>query len=670
MTYFVTGATGFVGKFLVTNLLKRDNGKAGTIYVLVRKQSMKKFDEVVKWWGLDPKTQKRVVAINGDLGKPKLGLAPADITKLRGKVSHFFHLAAIYDMAADAASQGVANIDGTRNAIQLAEAIKASCFHHTSSIAAAGLYDGTFREDMFEEAEELDHPYFRTKHDSEAIVRTECKTPWRVYRPGMVVGHSKTGEIDKIDGPYYFFKLIQKMRKMLPQWMPTVGIEGGRINIVPVDYVVDAMDYIAHKKGLDGGCFHLTDPEPMRIGEILNMFAKDAHAPQMTMRLNAKMFSFMPDYILQGLMSVAPVRRARNQILNDLGIPKDIFSFISYPTKFDNRETVKALKGSGIGVPKLQDYSWRLWDYWERNLDPDLFIDRTLRGKVEGKVVVVTGGTSGIGEATALKMAEAGAKVVIVARDPEKAKETLAKIKAAGGTAKFYSCDLSSLDDCDKLVAAVLKDFGTCHYLVNNAGRSIRRGIANSFDRFHDFERTMSLNYFGSLRLIMGFLPAMMKQNSGHIINISSIGVLTQAPRFSAYVASKAALDAFAGSAASEFVDNNIHFTTINMPLVRTPMIAPTKMYNSVPTLSPEQAADLVVEAIVYKPVRIATRLGIAGAVLHAISPKLTQIILNAAFRMFPDSTAAQGKKGEATKEVEMTPEAVAFAQITQGIHW
>ena len=285
-------------------------------------------------------------------------------------------------------------------------------------------------------------------------------------------------------------------------------------------------------------------------------------------------------------------------------------------------------------------------------------------------MIVVTGGTSGIGEATAIRMAEAGAKVVIVARDPEKAQATLTKIKEAGGNAKFYSCDLSDLASCDKLVASVLKDYGTCHYLVNNAGRSIRRGIANSFDRFHDFERTMSLNYFGSLRLIMGFLPAMMKQDSGHIINISSIGVLTQAPRFSAYVASKAALDAFSGCAASEFVDNHIHFTTINMPLVRTPMIAPTKMYNSVPTLSPEQAADLVVEAIVYKPVRIATRLGIAGAVLHAVSPKLTQIILNAAFRMFPDSSAAQGKKGEVAKEVEMTPEAMAFAQITQGIHW
>ena len=131
----------------------------------------------------------------------------------------------------------------------LATALKAGCFHHTSSIAAAGLYTGVFREDMFDEAEGLDDPYLRTKHDSEGLVRNDCKIPWRIYRPGMVVGDSKTGEIDKIDGPYYMFPLIKKMREMLPPWMPTLGIEGGRINIVPVDFVADAMDHIAHKKG-------------------------------------------------------------------------------------------------------------------------------------------------------------------------------------------------------------------------------------------------------------------------------------------------------------------------------------------------------------------------------------------------------------------------------------
>jgi NAD(P)-dependent dehydrogenase (short-subunit alcohol dehydrogenase family) len=554
--------------------------------------------------------------------------------------------------------------------MEVGQAVAAGCFHHVSSIAAAGLYDGVFREDMFDEAEDLDHPYFKTKHDSEGVVRREYKRAFRIYRPGFVVGHSKTGTIDKIDGPYYFFKSIQKMRNLLPPWFPMLGIEGGRINIVPVDFVAAALDHLAHKKGLDGKCFHLTDPEPHRIGEVLNIFAKAAHAPQMTMRVNARMFGFIPAPILYGIGALAPIKRMVRAVLSDLGVPKDVFQFINWPTRYDNREAAKALKGSGISVPPLESYAPKLWDYWERHLDPDLFIDRSLAGKVRDKVVVVTGGSSGIGRATALKLAGAGARVVLVARGEEKLLETKKEIEDAGGRCWMITADVSDLASCDALVARVLKEHGTCHYLVNNAGRSIRRGVINSFDRFHDFERTMQLNYFGALRLIMGFLPAMLEQRRGHVINISSIGVLSNAPRFSAYVASKSALDSFAACASSEFLDKGVNFTTINMPLVRTPMIAPTKMYENVPTLSPEEAADLVVEAIVYKPVRIATRLGVFGAMSHAAAPRLTQILLNTAFNMFPDSTAAQGKKGETSKAQELSPEQMAFAQLTQGIHW
>jgi NAD(P)-dependent dehydrogenase (short-subunit alcohol dehydrogenase family) len=661
MAYFVTGATGFIGRFLVANLLKRGE----PVYVLVRKGSTKKLDAMREFWGAD---EKRIVAVQGDVTRKNLGVSDADLRKLKGKVKHLFHAAAIYDLAASAEAQQAANVEGTRNTVQFAGAIDAGCFHHVSSIAAAGLYEGIFREDMFEEAEELDHPYFRTKHDSEAVVRAECARPFRIYRPGFVVGHSKTGFIDKIDGPYYFFKLIQKMREMLPPWMPTIGIEGGRINIVPVDFVADAIDFIAHKRGLDGKCFHLTDAEPHRIGEVLNIFAKAAHAPQMTMRVNARMFGFIPAPILYGLGSLAPVKRAIRVVLTDLGIPKDVFRFVNWPTRYDNRQAQRVLKGSGIEVPPLETYAPRLWDYWERNLDPDLFIDRSLAGRVKDKVVVVTGASSGIGRATALKLAAAGARVMLVARGEEKLVETKNEIDAGGGKCWIYSADVSDLASCDALVARVLKDQGRCDYLVNNAGRSIRRGVASSFDRFHDFERTMQLNYFGSLRLIMGFLPSMLEAKRGHVINISSIGVLSNAPRFSAYVASKAALDAFSACAASEFLDKGVAFTTINMPLVRTPMIAPTRMYENVPTLSPEQAAELVVEAIVHKPVRIATRLGVFGAIAHAVAPKLTQVLLNTAFNMFPDSAAAQGRK-EGEKQ-ELTPEQMAFAQLTQGIHW
>jgi thioester reductase-like protein/enoyl-[acyl-carrier-protein] reductase (NADH) len=638
MSYFVTGGTGFIGQNLIKLLLQR----RGKVYVLVRKGSMERLEQLKLKWG---KSAKKIVPVTGDLTRPFLGIPPARRKELESKVDHFFHLAAIYDLKADSATQEAVNIKGTQHAIRLAEALGARRFHHVSSLAAAGLYPGTFTEDMFEEAIGLDNPYFRTKHDSEGIVRKKCRIPWRIYRPGIVVGDSETGEIDKIDGPYYFFKLIQKMRRALPAWMPTVGLEGGRINIVPVDFVVKAMDYLAHLPRQDGKCFHLTDPKPKRIGEVLNIFAEAGHAPQMSMRVDARLFNYIPSALKQGLMMLPPVRRIYRQILSDLGMPADVLNFINYPTKFDSRDTHKLLKGSGITVPRLDDYAWRLWDYWERHLDPDLFIDRSLRGHVGGKVVVVTGGSSGIGHATSVMMARAGARVAIIARDEGKLAETVQEIVEEGGEAKAFSADLTDMEACDAVIAKVFTEMGGIDILINNAGRSIRRGIASSYDRFHDFERCMQLNYFASLRLIM----------------------VSNAPRFSAYVSSKAALDAFSRCAASEFSDTGVRFTTINMPLVRTPMIAPTKMYDNVPTISPEEAAAMVKQAVIYKPQRIATRLGIFAQVLHAVAPKVAEIIMNSAFRMFPDSAAAQGVKD---RQAAASQEQIAFASLMRGIHW
>jgi NAD(P)-dependent dehydrogenase (short-subunit alcohol dehydrogenase family) len=656
MSYFITGATGFIGRRLVDRLRQR----GGKIRILVRKQSVEAAEELVAGWGDD------VEVVVGDITQANFGLSEAEVGGLRGQVDHMFHLAAAYDLLGPVEDTKQVNVVGTQHVVDFANSVEVGCLHLVSSIAAAGLFKGVFREDMFKEATGLDHPYYRTKHDSEGLVRDHCTRPWRVYRPGVVVGDSRTGEMDKIDGPYYFFKAIQKMRYALPQWMPTVGVEGGRINIVPVDFVVNAMDHIAHAPDEDGGCFHLVDPKPHRIGDVLNIFARAAHAPEMTMRVNASMFAFIPPFVRSAISALGPVKTIKKQVLDGLGLPESVFQFVTYPTKFDCRQTARVLAGSGIEVPALESYAHRLWDYWERNLDPDLFIDRSLRGRVEGEIVVVTGASSGIGRAASLALGEAGAQVILVARGRDKLIETQREIEAAGGTCFVYTCNISDMESCDELVARVKANHPPVSILINNAGRSIRRAINASYDRFHDFERTMQLNYFGALRLILGFLPDMAEAGRGHVINISSIGVLTNAARFSAYVASKSALDAFGRCARSEYAGTGVTFTSINMPLVRTPMIAPTKFYRSLPAISPEEASDMIVEAIIYRPERIATRLGKFARAVHAISPKTWEALINTGFRMFPDSHASSGEGGSNAA----SPEQIAMSQLMRGIHW
>ncbi len=661
MSYFITGGTGFLGRFFISQLQKRE----GKIYVLTRQGSEAKFEALVSEFG---EGSERLIPVTGDLTATCLGLSEADIEMLKGEVAHFCHFAAIYDISASLEAQEAANIDGTRNAVELAKSIEAGCFHHVSSIAAGGLYKGIFREDMFEEAENYDHPYFKTKHDSEGIVRRECEVPWRVYRPAMVVGNSQTGEIDKVDGVYYFFKTLQKLRKALPPWVPLIGLEGGKFNIVPVDYVVAAMDHIAHTPDLDGGCFHLTDPDHYSMGEVMNIFADAGHTPQFSMRLDSRMFGFIPSFVRDGVTSLPPVKRIINIMLNDMGLPESVLMLINYPTRFDNRDTERALKGTGIECPSLRDYAPTLWDYWERNLDPDIHVDRSLEGNVKDKIMLITGASSGIGKNTAIRMAEAGAHVLLVARTAEKLEETARDIAEVGGKSTSYTADVSDLEDCDRLVEEVLRNHGYVDILINNAGRSIRRSLELSFDRFHDFERTMQVNYFGAIRLVMGLAPSMLERKMGHVINISSISTLTASPRFSAYVASKSALDAWTRAAAVEFSDRNVRFTTIHMPLVRTPMISATTIYDHMPVLTPDEAVDLVVSAVIHKDKRIASRLGIFLQVVTAVAPRFSELLMNTVFRMFPDSAAAKGQ--QQVERIEASNEQVALAALMKGVHF
>ena len=668
MNYFVTGATGFIGRHLVEELLKRD----GTIHVLVREGSRGKIDALAERLRAD---EGRIVPVLGDIHKPGLG-----VEGFEQRIDHLFHLAAVYDVEADEDAATRANVEGTRHVVEFANSHDLGRFHHASSIAVAGSYRGVFQEDMFDEDQKLPHHYHRTKYESEKLVREATRAKTLIFRPGIVVGHSETGEMDKIDGPYYFFKLIQKLRYAFPEWVPLAGPEGGQTNIVPVDFVARAMDHIAHlpDEELPGETFHLVNPEPMSVGGAINVFAKAAHAPQFAMRIDSHLTNAIPKAVRSGVMALPTVKRIRNQLLQDFGIPPDAMANRDFYCHFDARDALRALEGTGIAVPPLDTYAPRLWDYWERNLDPDLFRDRSLASAIRGKRILITGASSGIGLETALKVGEAGGTVLLVARTREKLEEVARQVEDAGGTAHVHPADLSDLDDIERLAREVLDEHGGVDVLVNNAGRSIRRSVARSYDRFHDFTRTMQLNYFGALKLILAFLPGMRERKSGHIINVSSIGAQTNTPRFSAYVASKSALDAFTRCAAPECLADNVKFTTIYMPLVRTPMIAPTDIYRAFPTLNPDEAATMLCDAMIDRPKKKASRLGTFGEVLYSLSPATVDIILHQAYDLFPDSKAAKERKpvdGDALArdgqaEEEMSAEAVAMAYLMRGVHF
>jgi short-subunit dehydrogenase len=288
----------------------------------------------------------------------------------------------------------------------------------------------------------------------------------------------------------------------------------------------------------------------------------------------------------------------------------------------------------------------------------------SLEDAVAGKTVLITGASSGIGRAAALKIGEAGGTMLLVARTKAKLDELAEEIEELGGIAYAHPCNLTDMDDIDRMADEVLDRHGEVDILVNNAGKSIRRSIAKSYDRFHDYQRTMQLNYFGPVKLILKLLPVMRERGTGHIINISTIGLQVNTPRFSAYVASKAALDAFSRSIAPEIIGDGVHVTTIYMPLVRTPMIAPTKLYDRFPTLSPDEAADLIVEAIRKRPKRIATTMGTIGQLSYAVVPGAQDLVAHQAYQLLPESDGAGAPDEEPTREQR------AFVRATPGVHW
>ena len=628
---FVTGGTGLIGRALVERLLRRGLNVTLMLRSGSAERRKSELEALERSAGGADGSLKHVT---GDLCALDLGLSEAGLAAL-SKAGHCFHVAALYDIDADADALEMTNVDGTK---QLLSALRKVGFdgtlHHVSSVAVAGDYAETFTEAMFEEGQGLSHAYHRSKLDSEKLVR-QSGLDYRIYRPSGVVGDSKTGAMDRIDGVYFSFGAIKKLAYALPRWarVPVPRIRG-RFNLVPVDYVADAMAHIAFA---DSGArvFHLVDPEPPSLLKMTDMFVAAAGGPRLGPAVD---LAKLPGMKKTGaLLSMLPsVRELRDAFLSDLGLPSSGVRAMNTKVRFDDSNTEAALAGSGIECPSLKSYAKTLYRYYEDHLDPMKQRPARYRRALAGKVVLVTGASRGIGRVVAQTAAEAGAKVLLVARDTERLEATVDGIRAAGGEAYAHAADLSSFDEVDALAKAVLAQHGGVDVLIHNAARSIRRPIVASMDRFHDYERTMALNYFAPVRLTLRLLPSLIER-SGTISHVLTMGVLIPGPYFAAYLATKSALDAFGDSLMSELQHEGIHVSSVYLPLVKTEMMAPVEAYaGRRDVMTPKRAATMILDGVVDRRRRVMTPAGAYFAFSNRVTPATTSRILNLIERAFP----------------------------------
>jgi NAD(P)-dependent dehydrogenase (short-subunit alcohol dehydrogenase family) len=628
---FVTGGTGLVGRAVVERLLQRGM----KVTMMLRPGAEERRGEALEALrATEAAHGGSLTLVSGDLSKPRLALDDETIRTL-SEAAHCFHVAALYDIEADADALQRANIEGTKHLLSaLEEARFGGRLHHVSSVAVAGDFTDTFAESMFEEGQGFPHPYHRSKYESEKLVR-ESRFDYRVYRPSSVVGDSKTGAIDKIDGIYFSFGAIQKLAHALPAWvrLPTPRIRGA-FNVVPVDYVANAMVHIALSE-TEARVFHLVDPNPPSLTKMTKLLLKAAGGPALGPSID---LGKMPGAKkTAGLVSMLPsIQELRDAVLGDFGLPPGALGAMNVKARFDDANTQAALAESGVSCPQLPSYAKTLYRYYEDHLDPATRRPERYRKALSGKTVLITGSSRGVGHAVAFLAAEAGATVLLVARDAEKLDAVAREIHAAGGQAHCYPTDLSSFEQVDALAATVLEQHAGIDVLIHNAARSIRRPASQSIDRFHDFERTMALNYFAPVRLTLRLLSA-LRERRGSISHVLTQGVLIPTPFFPAYTATKAALDAFGDSLAAELQHEGLHVSSVYLPLVKTDMIGPTEEYAGLKdVMTPYRAAILILDGVVDRKRRVMPPITKYFAFSNRVMPATTTRILNIIQRTFP----------------------------------
>ncbi len=631
-TYFVTGATGLIGRELVERLIDR----GGDITLLVRSTTAERLaDHVERWSARASARGATLTVVNGDVTSEGLGLSdPFDAA-----TDHVYHVAGYYDVTGDPARMRSVNVDGTRHLLEVLQAADfGGVLHYVSSVAVAGDFSGDFAEDELDQGQRFNHEYHRSKYDAEALVRASS-VKHRIYRPSAVVGHSQTGEMDRVDGPYFLFKAVQKIGYALPGWFPMWGWTKEQVNMVPVDWVAAVLDVVGHQPGHDGKTFHVADPDPLTMPQLYNALAKITGAPKITKTFGGKS-KFLPG-ARDMIASLGATKFLREQLMGDFDIPPEVSTAKNADVSYSTTNLEAAIADAGIDCPRPERYLPALWHYWALHLDPDREEAIRWRDAFAGKKVLITGASSGIGEALATKCAEVGAHVICVARREELLEDLVSRITEQGGSADYFVADLAELEGADALIAAVLERHGGVDILVNNAAKSIRRSIAESYDRIHDYERTMRLNYLSPVRLCLGFLPSMVANGGGHIVSVLTAGAGIPSPRFSAYTASKAALGQFTDTLSAEYLHENVHTTSAYLSWVVTPMMTATDKYadkaKREDIMTPERAAEWLMDGVAQRKRKLFATETLRRFVWSVVFPKFMTRALSVVFQVYHD---------------------------------
>ena len=626
----VTGATGFIGRHLVQRLARRSL----PVFVLVRAKDGQTAEARLRDLEM---AGEGIVLLEGDATTPSLGLSSGEPRDVR--FGHVFHLAALYDMTASDEDLERANVGGTRNLLSwLKERGFDGCFHHVSSIAVAGKHKGDFKETDFSVGQGFAHAYHRTKFESEKLVREAGLSRLRIYRPGAVIGDTRTGAADRIDGFYFGLAVVSALREMLPPWVRIPMPSLGSLPLAPVDKVADAIDALAFAPGHDGKTFHVFDPSSPSLVQALDLASRVARGPRLIENRMARKLASIP--MLQMLQQTGTFKYYRSEMARELGLPD--LAMESLPrAKFDTAQFEEASAAADVRFPPATEYIPLVWDYYAKNLDPFVDMERVRRRYFADRVVLVTGGSSGIGAALATELGELGATVVVVARREKELKGVVERIVAAGGKASYVVADLAEMDQCDAATAEVLDRHGRIDVLINNAGHSIRRPASEQLERFHDVERLMRINYFAPARLTRGALPKMREQGFGHIINVLSAGARFPAPMFGGYTASKAALAQFGDTLSAELAHENIHVTSVFLPFVRTPMMEATGKYDDVRAMSAPVASRWILDGAARQRNHVASFIAKAGHGWAVAMPKVVSRALSTVARIYADDPDA-----------------------------